>query len=205
MTRKVVVCSLTALALPLMLVATVGSGVAQAVPVLPGNLQCGSGSWNGSIRFSPPLRANGAATSEVFKIAAALGNSANPCPTSTGLAESGTIKGKLKFTGAAANRCSTVFNGLSRVPVPASKFKLSWATPPGAPTNWKQPLPFSVVGAVAMTNIVVTGGTVTGSFTPFAAPSATLSDAGWAAGIPAACSSASGLSSLSLGTASGAW
>jgi hypothetical protein len=204
MTRKVVY-SLTALALPLLLVVTVGSGVAQAMPVLPGHVMCGSGSWNGSIRFSPPLKAAGVSGTETFTIVAKLGNSANSCPTTTGVVETGLIKGKLKFTGNNANRCSTVFSGVARTPVPASKFALHWFSPPGAPTHWKQPLPFSVVGAVAMTNIAITGGTVTGSFAPFATPSATLSDSTWSASIPPSCASAAGLSSLSLGTASGAW
>jgi hypothetical protein len=138
-------------------------------------------------------------------VKATLGNSASPCVTTSGIAVSGTIKGKMTFTGAKANRCSKVFNGLSRVPTSAAKFKLMWTTPPGAPTVWKPPPAFSVVGAPGMTSLTVTGGTVTGSFSPYATPNAALSDANWPTAVPTGCASTPGLSSLTLSTSAGAW
>ncbi len=148
-------------------------------PPLPGMVTCNQsqGPWSGSIRFTPPLTNGGTATTETMVVNAALGNTASVCLTNAGFVATGAIKGKLIFTGAKSNRCSKVFNGLSRVPTSTSKFKLTWATPPGAPTPWKQPSAFSVVGAPGMTSLTVTGGTVTGSFAPYATPNATLSDA----------------------------
>ena len=205
MARKIVLI-FTAVALPLLLVVTMESGVAQAAPVFPGTVTCGSGAWSGSIRFTPPLRSTGTAGSETFTVSARLGNSANGCPGTTGVVYQGAIRGKLRFNVTNANNCATIFSGTALVPVPASKFKLSWINPVGAPTHWKQPPPFSVVGAAAMTNITVTGGKVTGSFSPYPTPIATLSDATWnAVNIGTACSSSSGLTSLPLGTSTGTW
>jgi hypothetical protein len=177
------------------------------LPVLPGVVTCNQslGVWSGTIRFSPPLFSNGTATTEKMIVTATLGNSASPCVTTAGIAVAGSILGKMTFTGAKANRCSKVFNGLSRVPISTSKFKLTWVTPPGAPTVWKQPLAFSVVGAPGMTSLTVSGGTVTGSFSPYATPTATLSDSNWASVIPLGCTSTAGVSSLTLGTSSGTW
>ena len=156
-------------------------------PILPGTVTCNQsqGAWAGSIRFTPPIRNGGTATTETMIVKASLGNSASPCVTTAGIAVDGAIKGKLVFTGSGANKCSKVFNGLSRVPTTTSKFKLTWAVPPGAPTPWKQPTAFSVVGAPGMTSLTVTGGTVTGSFSPYATPNATLSDAELGRGGPA--------------------
>lgn len=177
------------------------------LPVLPGNVTCNQslGPWSGAIQFSPALFSNGTATTEKMTVKATLGNSASPCVTTAGIAVTGTIKGTMTFTGAKANRCSKVFSGLSRVPTSTSKFKLTWTTPPGAPTVWKQPPAFSVVGAVGMTSLTVTGGKVTGSFSPYATPNATLSDSNWAAVIPTGCASTAGLSNLTLGTSAGTW
>lgn len=193
----------------LALTPTVEAGAAGTplLPVLPGTVTCmqAQGPWSGTIRFSPPLFSNGTATTETMIVDASLGNSASPCVTTAGIAVSGAISGKMTFTGAKANRCSKVFNGLSRVPISASKFKLTWTTPPGAPTVWKQPPAFSVVGAPGLTSLTVTGGKVTGSFSPYATPNAALSDSTWPAVIPAGCTSTTGLASLTLGTSTGTW
>ncbi len=177
------------------------------LPVLPGVVTCNQslGVWSGTIRFSPPLFSNGTATTEKMIVKGTLGNSASPCVTTAGIAVTGSISGNMTFTGAKANRCSKVFNGLSRVPISTSKFKLTWTVPPGAPTVWKQPPAFSVVGAVAMTSLTITGGKVTGSFSPYATPNTTLSDSAWAGAVPLGCGSTAGLSSLTLGTSSGTW
>ena len=176
-------------------------------PVFPGTVTCNpsQGVWSGTITFNPPLLSAGTATSETMTVRAGLGNSASPCITTAGFVVDGKIKGTLTFTGAKANRCSKVFNGASRVPTSTSLFKLKWITPPGAPTPWKQPAAFSVVGAPSMTSLTVTGGTVTGSFSPYATPNATLSDANWGTAVPLGCGSSSGLTSVTLGTSSGTW
>ncbi len=137
----------------------------------------------------------------------ASGIPASPCITTSGTVEAGKITGALKFVLPNANACATVFSG-SPLPPPVgtiSNFHLTWGNPPGAPTNWKHPPPFSVTGAAAMTNISVTGGKVTGSFSPYPTPNATLSDAGWPTTIATACASTAGLSSLTLGTSGGTW
>jgi hypothetical protein len=61
------------------------------------------------------------------------------------------------------------------------------------------------VGAVGMTSLTVTGGKVTGSFSPYATPNATLSDSTWAAMVPSGCTSTAGLTNLSLSTSAGTW
>jgi hypothetical protein len=207
--KRIFVSAVAILALPALLIGTLGSGAAQASPVLPGTVTCNaaSGVWTGTIRFKPALRNGGTAPKETMQIAAGLGNSASPCITTSGTVEAGKITGKLKFALPAANDCATVFSG-SALPPPvggASKFKLTWGNPPGAPTNWKHPPPFSVTGAAGMTNISVTGGKVTGSFSPYLTPNASFSDTGWPTTIAAACASSSGLSSLTLGTSGGTW
>jgi hypothetical protein len=187
----------------------IGAGAAglPPLPILPGTVTCNQsqGVWSGAIQFNPPLFSNGTATTETMIVRATLGNSASPCVTTAGFVATGSILGKITFTGAKANRCSKVFNGLSRVPISTSKFKLTWSTPPGAPTVWKPPPPFSFVGALGMTSLTVTGGKVTGSFSPYATPTATLSDSNWATVIPTGCASTAGVSSLTLSTSSGTW
>ncbi len=207
MTRKV--ASIVVLVtVPLLLVTFTGSGAgaAQKAPVLPGSVACRT--WSGIIKFAPHLKTAGVSPTEVFTITATLGTTASPCVTSFGNPQLGKIKGKLKFmsTGG-ANRCSTVFSGAATTPTPPSKFKLTWTTPAGTPTMWTQPGPFMVTGAVAMTSIAITGGAVSGSFSPYPTPNATLAGpAPWGAGVAAACSSAAGLASLPLGVgSSGVW
>jgi hypothetical protein len=216
MTRKVLL-GFAAVALPTVLLVTVGSGVAQAARenpvILPGSVTC-TNNWTGVIKFNPPLKTGGTATSEVFTVKAKLGNTAAPCGTSAGSVELGTIKGKLKFVVPApggANNCTTIFSGGPIVPVLASRFKLKWSAPPGAPSIWKQPPPFSVVGTLgAPSTIAVSGGIVTGSFAaPPPAPNASLSGpaANWAgAAITGACGTTAGLASLPLSAPStGTW
>jgi hypothetical protein len=195
-------------ALALMLIPAAEAGAAiKFPPVFPGTVTCNQslGVWAGSIRFNPPLFNGGSATTETMTVNASLGNSASPCVTTAGITVAGAIKGKLIFNGSGANKCSKVFNGLSRVPTSISKFKMTWTTPPGAPTPWKQPPAFSVVGAPGMTSLTVTGGKVTGSFAPYGTPNATLSDSGWAGAVPLGCGSSAGLGSLTLGTSAGTW
>lgn len=216
MTRKVLLI-LAATALPSLLLMTVGSDVAQAARTNPiiqlGSVTC-VGNWTGTITFAPHLKTGGTALSEVFTIKATLGSTAAPCATTTGTIEVGTIRGKLKFVVPApggANNCTTIFGGGPLVPVPASKFKLTWLAP-GAPSVWKQLPPFSVVGTLgAPSTLVVTGGKVTGSFAspPPPPPSASLSGplAAWAGpAITGPCGTAAGLASLPLSAPStGTW
>ena len=152
-------------------------GVGAAIPFpspLAGVVTCNQtmGVWGGTIQFSPPIINGGTATTEKMVVRASLGNSASPCVTTSGIAVTGKIKGTLIFSGSGANKCSKVFNGLSRVPTSTSIFKLKWLVPPGSPTLWTQPPAFSVVGAPSMTSLTVTGGKVTGSFSPYATPNA---------------------------------
>lgn len=177
--RHVMVATVGVVVLALAPAIEAGAAPTPFAPVLTGVATCtpSQGPWSGSIRFNPPLFNNGTATTETMIVKATLGNSASPCVTTSGIAVAGAIKGTMTFNGAKANRCSKVFNGLSRVPLSTSKFKLTWTTPPGAPTIWKPPAAFSVVGAPGMTSLTVTGGAVTGSFAPYATPNATISDA----------------------------
>jgi hypothetical protein len=204
--RRMIVGAAGVLVLTLVPVAEAGA-VVKFQPVLPGVVNCNpsQGVWSGSITFTPPIINSGTATTEKMVVKATLGNSASPCVTTAGIAVAGAIKGTLTFTGAKSNRCSKIFNGASHVPTATSKFKLTWITPPGAPTVWKQPSSFSVVGAPSMTSLNVTGGTVTGSFSPYATPNATLSDSSWGTSVPLGCASSSGISSLPLGTSAGTW
>jgi hypothetical protein len=199
--------------LPLLLLLTVDGGVAQANPVFPGLVTCNaaSGTWSGSVTFSPPLFNGGTATHEVVTLVAKLGNTASPClTTSTPPAGSkviGFIKGKAKFAGAGANDCATVFSGSSNVPVVA-KFLMKWLSPPGAPTHWKQPPAFSFVGALSMASITITGGKVTGSFHPDTTATAVLSAPTWpglTGDVNTGCTSTTGLHSLNLSSSTGTW
>jgi hypothetical protein len=203
----------TAAALPLLLLFTVGSGVAAANPVFPGSVTCnaGSGVWSGSVTFTPPLMNTGAATHEVIKVVAKLGNTTSPCLTSStppaGSKVIGLIKGKAKFTMTAANNCATIFSGSSNVPV-AAAFAMKWLSPPGAPTHWIHTPPFSFVGAANYASLTVTGGHVTGSFAPNGNPIAVLSAPGWpnsTGAVAVGCASTGGLHSLPLSTSSGTW
>jgi hypothetical protein len=210
---------LGAIALPSLLLMTVGTGVAGAArmnPVVqPGSVTCAS-NWTGVIKFTPPLRTGGTATKEVFTVKSGLGNTGNPCGTTAGTIELGAIAGKLKFvvpSPGGANSCGIVFGGGSRVPVPASKFKMTWSAP-AAPSIWKKLPLFSVVGNLgAPSTLGITGGKVVGSFAapnpPLPPPSASLSGpaASWsAAAITAACGTAAGLASLPLSAPStGTW
>jgi hypothetical protein len=213
MIRKAVLI-LAAVALPSLLSVSVEAGVAQAMPVFPGNVTCSNasgGPWSGAITFTPPLKNGGTATTETFKVVAKLGSSTNPCVTSTTNPGHvvGLIKGKLKFTtSGGANACTTIFSGSAlSAPVGAiSKFTLKWLLPAGAPTHWVHTAPFVVTGALAQNQITVTGGTVaTASFAPYPTPNATLSGAGWPATVTAGCASAAGLSSLTLNQSAGTW
>ena len=216
MARKVLFV-LAAAALPSVLMVTVESGVARAgviFPVIqPGSVTCAN-NWTGTITFTPPLRTGGNALSEVFTVKATLGNTAAPCATTAGTAELGTIRGKLKFVIPApggANNCAIVFGGGSRVPVPASRLRLTWLAP-GAPSVWRQLPAFSVVGTLgAPSTLAITGGKVIGSFAspPPPPPTASLSGAlaAWAAAaITGPCGTAAGLGSLPLSAPStGTW
>jgi hypothetical protein len=198
-----------AVAIPTVLLVTVGVGVAQAQPLLPGTVTCSGSSWSGIITFTPHLKTNGVSPHEVFTIKAVLGNTAAPCGTSFGGPELGQIKGKLKFMSTASNnRCGTVFSGHPLVPM-GGAFKLKWITPAGAPTLWTRPPSFSSTGAVNMTDIAIAGGAVSGSFTPYATPNATLTGpvASWGtAPVTAACNTPGGLASLPIGAGStGTW
>jgi len=189
-----------------------GSGVAHAVSLgvnEPGVVTCvpAHGPWSGTISFAPALINGGTATTEVMVVKAALGNTGNLCSGSTGIAALGNITGKLTFNIAGANNCATIFSGAAlAAPAAGSKFKMTWSVPAGAnPTRWKMPGAFVVTGALNESKITVRGGAVAGSFTPFAAPKANLSDANWPAAIPAGCASPGGLASLTLNTSKGRW
>jgi len=216
MTRKAFLI-LAATALPSLLLVTVGSSVAQAVPapVLIGFATCSpaGGVWHGKISFVPPLKNGGTANNEKMVIAATLGNTGSLCVPSSGVVLLGKITGKLKFhIPGSANKCATIFSGAALpTPVGASKFKLTWNPPAGStPTHWTQPVgsPFVVTGALAMNDIAITGGSVAGSFAPYANPTATLSDTTWpglAGAVATGCASAAGLGGLTLSTSTGTW
>ncbi|HXW33233.1 MAG TPA: hypothetical protein VEJ87_01560 [Acidimicrobiales bacterium] len=206
MFRRIVTIA-AAITLPLLLAETVGSESAVASPILPGSVTC-SGNWSGTIHFTPALKNGGVSPKEKMKIVATLGNTAKPCVTTAGTIELGAINGTLGFVFPGANNCTTIFSGAPLpAPVAASKLKMTWTAPPGAPTVWKQPPAFSVTGAVGLTDIAIVGGALTAgsSFPAPPPPNATLSDAGWPAAIAGACASVAGLSSLTLGTSSGTW
>ena len=216
MTKQLLSRRLTSLVVvvvvPTLFLATVGVGAAEALPLLPGTVTCSGSSWSETIKFTPPLKTNGLSPHEVFTIKAILGNTAAPCNTFFGNPELGQIKGKLKFMSTASNnRCGTVFSGHPLVPT-GGAFKLKWITPAGAPTLWTQappPSSFSTTGAANMTDIAIAGGSVSGSFTPYATPNATLTGpvASWGtAPVTAACNTAGGLASLPIGAGStGTW
>ena len=170
--------------------------------VQPGHVTC-TNNWTGVITFSPPLTTGGTAHSEIFTVKATLGNTGAPCGTFAGTIELGTIGGKLKFVAAGANDCNNVFGGGSRVPVPASKLKMTWMAP-GAPSVWKKLPLFSVIGSLGTpSTLAITGGKVVGSFAspPVPPPTASLSGPGAAwngAAITAACGTVAGLASPPL-------
>jgi hypothetical protein len=202
-----------AVVLPVLLLLAFDSGVAWAHPTFHGTVTCnaGSGVWNGSVTFSPPLMTGGTATHETITVTAKLGNTASPCLTSStppaGSKVLGLIQGAAKFTGAGANNCATVFSGSSNVPA-AAQFLIKWLTPHGAPTHWRQLPTFSFVGAASLASLTITGGKVTGSFAPYGNPIATLSGPTWpgASGlVSVGCTSTTGLSSLPLTSSSGTW
>ncbi len=153
---------------------------------------------SGTIRFTPPLFNGGTATAEKMVVSATLGNSASPCITTGGIVVTGTITGNLGFSFAGANDCATIFSGASTAcSVTGSK---SGHNPDDAARQHSnqltQPSNFTVKGALALNQIKVTTGTVSGSFSPFLTPKAVLSDVGWPTTITAACASTSGLSHL---------
>jgi hypothetical protein len=216
MSRRIL-AALAAVVLPSLFLVTVESGVAQAVTnpvVLPGNVTCSTagGTWNGIVTFSPPLKNGGTSNHEEIRVKAILGSTSSPCVTTGGFVAIGAIAGQVKFhIPGTANNCSTIFSGLA-LPTPTNTtaappiFKIKWTTPSGsAPTKWKQPANFVVTGAAASTSITINGGTASDSFTPIAAPTATLSDSTWPAAVAAGCSSAGGLGSLTLSTSTGTW
>ena len=169
------------------------------------------GRWSRGRDISPPLLSSGTSHHETLKIgrppySVKFGGS-SPCgaPSLTPRTVDGALKGTLKFTMPDANRCSTIFSGSPLVPVVASKFKMTWVNPHGVPTLWKQPSPFSVTGASNMTSLTITGGALTGSFSSYPTPTATLSDTTWTAALINGACSSGGLSSLTLALSSGTW
>jgi hypothetical protein len=214
MARKMAVLVATAtLSVSILLVAGIGTaGAVWNPPPLPGTVTCNpsGGVWSGVITFAPPLKNGGAASSEVFKIKATLGNTASACVTTAGFVALGKIKGVIKYTDpGTANNCATMFSGAALPsPVLPSKLKMKWTSPVGAPTKWTQLPHFVITGAANNSDITITGGAVAGSFTPFAGPTATLSDSTWpgvAGAVATGCASAGGLAALTLGTSSGSW
>ena len=213
MARKLLrILALTALTSVLLV--AVEPGVAHANPAgvnLPGKVRCSAthGAWNGLISFTPPLMNGGTASTETMIVKAALGSTTNPCVTTTHLQVLGAIAGKLTFSiPGSANNCATIFSGIA-LPAPVGKFKMTWTSPVNSnPTKWTQASAFSVTGAAALTSITVKNGTVAGSFSPFATPKATLSDANWpgASGtVATGCASPGGLASRTLATSTGPW
>jgi hypothetical protein len=207
MTRKLLFVLATA-ALPSLLLFTVDSSVAQAARTNPrihsGTITCDAtnGGWIGTVKFLPPLSDSGTSNTEVLKIDATLGSAANPCVTSS--APSGVfgkIAGKLTLHQPAANNCATIFGGTPLTPVPTSDFKVVWHNPHGE-TPWTLP-GFSISGTQT-SGITITGGRVSGSFTPYSSPTATIFDTNWPTTVPGACTTS--LASLSIGaTSSGSW
>jgi hypothetical protein len=206
---------LAATALASLVGVTAASSVAQAVsnPVnFPGTVTCSpsDGVWSGAITFSPPLMTGGTANTEIFTVKATLGNTASPCITTAGSVALGTIAGKLKFSiPGSANNCATIFSGVTLPGPTGGRFKITWTSPTGGnPTKWTNAPHFKVTGAASLADIVVKAGTVGGSFTPFGAPKATLSDATWpgaGGAVSTGCASSTGLGSLTLSTSSGKW
>ncbi|MGO9341007.1 MAG: hypothetical protein ACLP6E_00610 [Acidimicrobiales bacterium] len=213
MARKTILI-LGATALSSLFMVAAESGVANAVsnPTnIPGHVTCSpaGGVWSGVITFAPPLMNGGTASTETLTVKATLGNTGSSCVTTAGIVALGTIKGTLTFSiPGTANNCATIFSGVT-LPAPAagSKFKMTWTTPAGFnPTNWTNNTPaFKVTGAASLADIVVKKGAVAGSFTPLAAPKATLSDANWPGAVATGCASSTGLGSLTLSTSSGKW
>lgn len=117
----------------------------------------------------------------------------------------GSIAGTLAFNIAgSANDCATIFSGRA-FPAPThGKITMNWSSPSGSnPTKWTQTPNFKVTGGSSMGYIDIEKAKVTGSFTPFASPWATLSGMSWGGSRGAAtigCASSTGLYSLTLGT-----
>jgi hypothetical protein len=194
----------------LMVAAQAGLASAAVNPiVLPGYVTCtpAHGAWSGVITFQPPLMNGGNAGAETMVVKATLGNTANQCVASTGIAVIGAISGILAYNIAGANNCATVFSGTAITPLASSsKLTMTWSSPAGsAPTKWQQPGNFKLKGAVAMTKLALKGGGLTGSFNTYPSPSSVFSDTGWPATISTGCASSTGLSSLTLSGSKGAW
>ncbi len=215
MARKTILI-LGATALSSLFMVAAESGVAHAVsnPTnLPGHVTCSpaGGVWSGVITFAPPLMNAGTANTETFTVKATLGATGSSCVApSVTVPVLGTIAGKLKFSiPGSANNCATIFSGVTLPAPTGGKFKMTWTTPAGGnPTKWTNAPAFSVTGAATLADIVVKRGTVAGSFTPFGAPKATLSDANWpgaSGAVSTGCTSSTGLGSLTLSTSSGKW
>lgn len=214
MARKVVLVLSTLALLSVFLVTVqVEGALAVTNPTnFPGTVKCSpaGGVWNGVIRFSPALKNGGTSSNETFTVKAGLGNSASPCITTAGFVALGAITGSLKFhIVGSANNCATIFSGIALPAPTAGSLKMTWSSPSGGnPTNWTMSPAFKVTGALSEANIVVKKAKVTGSFTPFANPKASLSDANWpgsSGAVATGCASATGLSSLTLSTSIGKW
>ena len=155
----------------------------------------------------------GTSSTEIFTVQATLGNYGQFCVApSVTVPVLGTIVGKLKFSiPGNANNCATIFSGVT-LPAPAAALQvqddLDHACGLQPDQLDEQPTAFKVTGAANLSGIAIKRGTVAGSFTPFAAPKATLSDANWpglAGAVATGCASATGLASLTLSTSSGKW
>jgi hypothetical protein len=213
MLRKcVLILSATGLVTSLVVAVGIGNAGASIVnPSIPGTVTCTPthGVWSGLILFSPPIMFGGTSSTEVIRVKATLGNTANPCLGNTGVIAIGAIAGKIKLSIAGhASDCNQIFSGAAITPANAS-LKMVWSTPSGAsPTLWKQPPVFKLKGAANLTKLNLTLGAVTGSFTPYATPAASFSDANWpgaSGAVTSGCSSSTGLSSLTLSTSKGKW
>ncbi len=180
----------------------VAPGVASAHPIYHGTVTCdfAHGAWGGAVTFAPPLRNGGVSTHEVVTVKASFGSSTTgtgACQTSMvpppGSAVGGAIVGKMKFVGAGSNNCTTLFPS-TLVPNPAA-FKIKWLVPAGAPTLWISPTSVNF----STSAITISGGSVTGSFAPYATPTATLADPSWpgaSGAIATGCATSGGLASL---------
>jgi len=176
---------------------------ASALITYTGTVSCTSA--GGTVTFTPPLSANGTATTETIKVK----NPINPCtPSSPNVPPSvhGTIVGKvvLSVPGAAANNCGVLFptspgtKMFTPTPVPTT-WGVAWK-----PTATPSHLAFSqlnVINTAGQISVAVTG-TVTGSFkSPPPGGIALEGSAVWSlAAIQAACATAVGLSHLTIGT-----
>jgi hypothetical protein len=176
---------------------------ASALVKYPGSVSCTSA--GGTITFSPPMLANGNASTETLTVT----NPVKPCtPTNANVPPSihGVVKGKVAIMTAAApaNNCGVFFPSSPGTkmftPTPSpTKWKATW-TPSGVPSV----LPFtklSVINTAGQISFGVTGN-VTGSFAS-PPPGGIALDGGatWSfAAISAACATPTGLSKLKIGT-----